>query len=255
MLREDAVEIANNSVYGLGGGVWSADPERALAVARKLRTVQVETNGGAFNPRPLRRLQAIRQRSGARPLGPGGATRGENAPALAVMGRRSRHWRTWRPQDQTQKGRQMPAIQVTHVLNSRYRVALGGHGLTVGQPAIAGGDDQGPIPLQLLAASLVACTAHYAGSSLDRDGLSREGLVVEGDFVMAEDNPPRIAAMSVTIIPPAGLLAVASHCTVHGTLRQPPAVHIGLATSVGDDPAGGHQRPPGGAAQQLAKVV
>jgi uncharacterized OsmC-like protein len=157
----------------------------------------------------------------------------------------------------------MPAIQVTHVLNSRYRVALGGHRFTVDQPAIAGGDDQGPTPLQLLAASLVACTGHYAGSFLDRHGLSREGLVVEGDFVMAEDKPPRIAAMSVTIIPPAGLstsrqaglLAVASHCTVHSTLRQPPAVHIGLATPVGDDPAGGHQRPPGAAAQHLAKVV
>jgi betaine-aldehyde dehydrogenase len=47
---EEAIEIANNSVYGLGGGVWSADPERAQAVARKLRTGQVEINGGAFNP-------------------------------------------------------------------------------------------------------------------------------------------------------------------------------------------------------------
>jgi acyl-CoA reductase-like NAD-dependent aldehyde dehydrogenase len=47
---EEAVEIANNSVYGLSGGVWSADPQRGLAVARKLRTGQVEINGGAFNP-------------------------------------------------------------------------------------------------------------------------------------------------------------------------------------------------------------
>ena len=156
----------------------------------------------------------------------------------------------------------MPAIQVTHVLNSRYRVALGGHGLTVDQPAIAGGDDQGPTPLQLLAASLVACTAHYAGSYLDRHGLPRRGLVVEGDFTMAEDKPPRLAAMSVTITPPAGLsarrqaglLAVASHCTVHNSLRQPPAVHIGLVGSVPEEP-GGHQRPPGAAAEQLARAV
>jgi acyl-CoA reductase-like NAD-dependent aldehyde dehydrogenase len=48
--EEEAVEIANNSVYGLAGGVWSADPQRALAVARKLRAGQVEINGGAFNP-------------------------------------------------------------------------------------------------------------------------------------------------------------------------------------------------------------
>jgi aldehyde dehydrogenase (NAD+) len=48
--EEEAVEIANNSVYGLAGGVWSADPERAKAVARQVRTGQVEVNGGIFNP-------------------------------------------------------------------------------------------------------------------------------------------------------------------------------------------------------------
>jgi betaine-aldehyde dehydrogenase len=45
----DAVRIANDTIYGLAGGVWSGDPERALAVARKIRAGQVEVNGGAFN--------------------------------------------------------------------------------------------------------------------------------------------------------------------------------------------------------------
>src|SRR5215210_3809233 len=48
--EEDAVRIANDSVYGLAGGVWSADPERAKQVARRIRTGQVEVNGGSFNP-------------------------------------------------------------------------------------------------------------------------------------------------------------------------------------------------------------
>ena len=48
--EEDAVRIANDSVYGLAGGVWSADEERAKRVARRIRTGQVEINGGAFNP-------------------------------------------------------------------------------------------------------------------------------------------------------------------------------------------------------------
>lgn len=48
--EEDAVRIANDTVYGLAGGVWSGDPERAQRVARRLRTGQVEVNGGAFNP-------------------------------------------------------------------------------------------------------------------------------------------------------------------------------------------------------------
>ena len=48
--EEEAVEIANDTDYGLAGGVWSGDPERARAVARRLRTGQVEVNGGGFNP-------------------------------------------------------------------------------------------------------------------------------------------------------------------------------------------------------------
>ena len=48
--EDDAVQIANDSPYGLSGGVWSADDDRAKAVARKIRTGQIEVNGGAFNP-------------------------------------------------------------------------------------------------------------------------------------------------------------------------------------------------------------
>jgi aldehyde dehydrogenase (NAD+)/betaine-aldehyde dehydrogenase len=48
--EEDAVRIANDSAYGLAGGVWSADEERAKRVARRIRTGQIEINGGVFNP-------------------------------------------------------------------------------------------------------------------------------------------------------------------------------------------------------------
>jgi aldehyde dehydrogenase (NAD+) len=42
---DDAVAIANNSAYGLGGAVWGSDIERALAVARRIRTGQISING------------------------------------------------------------------------------------------------------------------------------------------------------------------------------------------------------------------
>lgn len=47
--EDEAVRIANDSIYGLSGAVWSADPQRAERVARRLRTGQVEVNGGPFN--------------------------------------------------------------------------------------------------------------------------------------------------------------------------------------------------------------
>jgi acyl-CoA reductase-like NAD-dependent aldehyde dehydrogenase len=47
--EDNAVDIANDSIYGLAGGVWSGDPERAKRVARKIKAGQVEVNGGAFN--------------------------------------------------------------------------------------------------------------------------------------------------------------------------------------------------------------
>ncbi len=48
--EDDAVRIANDSIYGLAGAVWAGDPKRAERVARRLRTGQVDINGGRFNP-------------------------------------------------------------------------------------------------------------------------------------------------------------------------------------------------------------
>jgi betaine-aldehyde dehydrogenase len=47
--EEEAVRIANDTPYGLAGSVWSAEQERALGVARRLRAGQVDVNGGPFN--------------------------------------------------------------------------------------------------------------------------------------------------------------------------------------------------------------
>ena len=42
---DEAVAIANNSQYGLSGAVWGADVDRAVAVARRVRTGQIAVNG------------------------------------------------------------------------------------------------------------------------------------------------------------------------------------------------------------------
>jgi len=48
--EDDAARIANDSIYGLAGGVWSDDVEHAKQFARRIRTGQVEINGATFNP-------------------------------------------------------------------------------------------------------------------------------------------------------------------------------------------------------------
>ncbi|PIT74377.1 aldehyde dehydrogenase family protein [Limnohabitans sp. B9-3] len=45
----EAIRIANDTIYGLGGGVWSNDESHAVAVARRIRTGQVDINGAPFN--------------------------------------------------------------------------------------------------------------------------------------------------------------------------------------------------------------
>ena len=47
--EEEALSLANDSIYGLSGGVWSGDEERAINFAKGMRTGQVSINGGAFN--------------------------------------------------------------------------------------------------------------------------------------------------------------------------------------------------------------
>jgi betaine-aldehyde dehydrogenase len=47
--EDEAVQIANGTVYGLAAAVWSADGARAQRVAKRLRAGQVDINGGTFN--------------------------------------------------------------------------------------------------------------------------------------------------------------------------------------------------------------
>lgn len=65
--EDDAVRIANSTIYGLAGGVWSEDVERAKRVARRMRAGQVDINGGRFNP--LAPFGGYRQSGHGRELG------------------------------------------------------------------------------------------------------------------------------------------------------------------------------------------
>ncbi len=47
--EEDAIKIANDTIYGLAAAVWAGDTEKAKAVARQIRAGQIDINGGGFN--------------------------------------------------------------------------------------------------------------------------------------------------------------------------------------------------------------
>ncbi|MEU4110563.1 aldehyde dehydrogenase family protein [Streptomyces sp. NPDC027717] len=48
--EDDALRIADGTVYGLAGAVWAGDAQEAAAFARRMHTGQVDINGGRFNP-------------------------------------------------------------------------------------------------------------------------------------------------------------------------------------------------------------
>ncbi|MGC9498882.1 aldehyde dehydrogenase [Streptomyces sp. WG7] len=67
---DDAVRIANDSDYGLGGTVWTADPERGAAVARRVRTGTIGVN--RYLPDPVGPFGGMKASGLGRELGPDG---------------------------------------------------------------------------------------------------------------------------------------------------------------------------------------
>jgi putative redox protein len=128
-------------------------------------------------------------------------------------------------------------VTVRHVDGDAYAIAVRGHGMLTDQAVADGGKDAAATPTELLVASLASCVAFYTGRYLVRHGLDRAGLAVTAEFAMAAGRPARVGAVRLRITVPGGvplqrtdaLLAVASHCTVHNTLRQQPEVSIELA--------------------------
>ena len=127
-------------------------------------------------------------------------------------------------------------IRVDHKEGDLFEIGIRHHLIHVDQPAEAGGSDAAPTPVELFVASLASCVGVYVRRYLARHGLPAEGLSVAAEFDMA-DRPARVGQVHVSIDVPHGvpderrdaLVAVASHCTVHNTLEDPPDVRIAFA--------------------------
>jgi putative redox protein len=127
----------------------------------------------------------------------------------------------------------MGTIRVHHVDGDQFAIHTGIHTLSVDQPIADGGDDTAPTPTELFVAGLASCVAFYARRYLSRHDLPEQGLALTATYEMAQ-RPARVSDIRITLTLPPGvpaesrkaLLAVASHCTVHNSLVDPPQVSI-----------------------------
>ncbi|MBV8432251.1 MAG: OsmC family protein [Solirubrobacterales bacterium] len=105
-----------------------------------------------------------------------------------------------------------------------HRVSMGGHELTVDEPAELGGDDQGPSPQELLAATLASCTAITMEMYAQRKGWEIGPLEVDCEYEPAERGAPTVFSL-VLRLPSAcspeqveRLREMAAKCPVHRAL-------------------------------------
>ena len=107
----------------------------------------------------------------------------------------------------------------------RHDVEVRGHHLTADEPRAHGGDDSGPSPQELLAASLASCTAITIEMYAERKGWSIGDVVVDVDYEPAQRGSPTRFRMNVRLpkeLPEdqrARLMPIAAKCPVHRTLE------------------------------------
>lgn len=109
-------------------------------------------------------------------------------------------------------------------------VTVRGHELAVGEPVELGGDDRGPMPTELLVASLASCMTLAVQFAAGKRGASVPGLAVDVSAARA-GSEPRYGELTVTVsadLEPDELQALVDRarrfCWVSNTLRQPPAI-------------------------------
>ena len=122
------------------------------------------------------------------------------------------------------------------------RTRVGDHELIFDQPgSVPGGEDRGPSPLDVLAASVAACAHYFAAAYLHGRGLPTDELTVEDTTEKARVPVSRIGRLALQVTLPSGLSekqfegverAIKS-CPAYGTLLHPPEVEVAL-DSAGD---------------------
>ncbi|HYQ42199.1 MAG TPA: OsmC family protein [Polyangiaceae bacterium] len=115
------------------------------------------------------------------------------------------------------------------------RVTLGTHELFFDQPAsVPGGEDRGPSPLDVMAATVGACAHYFAAAYLNARKISVEGLRVEVEAEKVREPQPRFGRLAIRVVLPAAvpeqyrgqIERAVRNCPAYGTLVHPPEVEL-----------------------------
>lgn len=127
-----------------------------------------------------------------------------------------------------------PPMVITHEGGMKFTTRIRGHTLVVDQP-VGAGQDEGPMPIELLGASLGTCVALYVQQFCQARGLPHEGMRVEVEQV-GKGNPGRVGRFDVRVVlreempeQYSEMLArVARSCPAHNTLVHGSEVAVGI---------------------------
>jgi uncharacterized OsmC-like protein len=133
-------------------------------------------------------------------------------------------------------GVRVPLV-ITHEGGLKFAAQVRSHRILVDQPLVAGGEDAGPMPIELLGVSLGTCVALYVQQFCESRRLAYDGMRVEVEQHSAR-NPNRIGEFIVRVVLPgeipdqyAALLErVAASCPAHHTLAMGATVNVQIET-------------------------
>ncbi len=129
-------------------------------------------------------------------------------------------------------------IVVTHQGGVKFAAKVRSHVVVVDQPVYGGGEDAGPMPIEMLGVSLGTCVALYVQQFCHTRGLPTDGMRVEVDQLGAR-NPNRVGVFAVKVVLPAALPPqyaemlerVARSCPAHNTLQHSARVDLTIETA------------------------
>ena len=128
----------------------------------------------------------------------------------------------------------MDLITLKHEKDLCFSVQVRGHKFLMDMPRESKGQDQGPSPADLLAASLGACMGMHMALYSETAGLSCEGMEMNLVYNLVEEQGrKRIQTVTIDVVMPqdpgertAALLRAAQNCIVRNTLEKGPVIDV-----------------------------